>query len=278
MASGEAMSLKQHTQRKSPARWEGLLAGLAIAGILALFLAPPHGLLDKADRAAFAVCHRIPDRTFTVAGRPLPLCARCSGTYLGALAGLAVLAMRGRGRASKLPEPKYLAVFGVFLAAWALDGFNSFLTFFPGVPHLYEPHNLLRLVTGILEGLAIAALLLPAFNLSLWPELAPSPAIGCWQDIAWMLTGGALVAGAVASGLPFLLYPLATLSGLAIVMMLGTVNSIFVLLALRRNDPMTGWKEAVPPLLLGLALAMFELAAVGTARAALEAWLGPPWS
>jgi hypothetical protein len=60
--------------------------------------------------------------------------------------------------------------------------------------------------------------------------------------------------------------------------MLGTVNSIFVLLALRRNDPMTGWKEAVPPLLLGLALAMFELAAVGTARAALEAWLGPPWS
>jgi len=213
-----------------------------------------------------------------VGGRALPLCARCSGTYLGALAGLAVLAMRGRGRASKLPEPKYLAMFGVFLAAWALDGFNSLLTFFPGAPYLYEPHNPLRLVTGILEGLAIAALLLPAFNLSLWPELAPSPSIGCWQDIAWMVMGGALVAGAVASGLPFLLYPLAILSGLAVVMMLGTVNSIFVLLALRRNDPMTGWKQALPPLLLGLTLAMFELAAVGMARAALEAWLGPPWS
>jgi len=272
------MSLKGHTQRRPSARWEGLLAGLAIAGILALLLVPPHGLLDKADQAAFAVCHRIPERTFTMAGRALPLCARCSGTYLGALAGLAVLAMRGRGRASRLPEPKYLAVFGVFLAAWALDGLNSFLTFFPGVPHLYEPHNLLRLVTGILEGLAIAALLLPAFNLALWPELAPSPSIGCWQDIAWMLIGGALVAGVVASGLPFLLYPLAILSGLAVVLMLGTVNSIFVLLVLRRNNPMTGWKQAVPPLLLGLALAMFELTAVGMARAALEAWLGPPWS
>ena len=169
-------------------------------------------------------------------------------------------------------------MFGVFLVAWALDGLNSFLTFFPGVPHLYEPRNLLRLSTGILEGLAIAALLLPAFNLSLRPELAPNPSIGCWQDVAWMLVGGALVAGAAASGPPSLLYPLAILSGLAVVMLLGTVNSVFVLTALRWNDRTTGWRQAAPPLLLGLALALFELAVVGMGRAALEAWLGSPWS
>jgi hypothetical protein len=93
-----------------------------------------------------------------------------------------------------------------------------------------------------------------------------------------MLIGGALVAGAVASGLPHLLYPLAILSGLAVVMLLGAVNSIFVLLVLRRNGQMTGWRQAALPLLLGLALAVFELAVVGMARAALEAGSGPPWS
>ena len=64
---------------------------MALAILLLYLLAPPHGLLDKADHAAYAVCHRIPARSFAFAGRPLPLCARCSGTYLGAVAGLIVL-------------------------------------------------------------------------------------------------------------------------------------------------------------------------------------------
>jgi hypothetical protein len=56
-----------------------LWAALALIILAALILLPPHDLLDKADHAAFAVCHRIPERTFVIAGRPLPLCARCSG-------------------------------------------------------------------------------------------------------------------------------------------------------------------------------------------------------
>jgi uncharacterized membrane protein len=272
----DAMVPKQHIPGKLPARWDCLLAVLAITAILALLLTPPHGLLDKVDRAAFAVCHRIPDRTFSVAGRPLPLCARCSGTYLGALVGFVVLALRGRGRASLLPAPRYLTIVGLFLAAWAVDGLNSFLTFFPGAPHLYEPHNLLRLATGVLEGVAITTLLLPAFNRSLWAAPAPMPSVGCWQDVAWLLAGGALVAGAIASGLSFLLYPLALLSGLAVVALLGAVNSVFVLLALHRDGRITGWREAAAPLLAGLALAMMELAAVGLARTAFEAWIGAP--
>ena len=76
---------------------------MALAILLLYLLAPPHGLLDKADHAAYAVCHRISARSFAFAGRPLPLCARCSGTYLGAVAGLIVLAACGRRRAARLP-------------------------------------------------------------------------------------------------------------------------------------------------------------------------------
>lgn len=276
IASKAAMPTQQHIRDEILARRDHLIAALAVAAILALFLAPPHGLLDKADQAAFALCHRIPDRTFTLSGRTLPLCARCTGAYLGALVGIVVLALRGRGRAIMLPAPKHLVVFGIFLVAWAVDGINSFLTFFPGLPHLYEPHNLLRLTTGVLEGLAIAALMLPAFNRSLWAELSPVRSVGCRRDIAWMLVGGTLVTSMVASGLSLLLYPLALLSGIAVVMLLGAVNTIFVLLVLRRDGQMTSRRQATAPMLLGLALAMIELAVVGIARTALEAWLGPP--
>jgi uncharacterized membrane protein len=260
--------------RATDDRW---LIILAAAAILILLLAPPHGILDKADRAAFAVCHRIPGRSFTVAGRPLPLCARCSGTYLGALVGIAVLALRGRRRASKMPAPRYLVLLGFFVAAWAVDGLNSFLTLFPGVPHLYEPHNLLRLSTGVLQGLAIATLLLPAFNQSVWSDLPPLPSIPHWWDLAWLLAGGALVAGVVASGLPVLLYPLALLSWFAIVTILGAVNSVFVLVVLNRDGRITNWRDAAAPLLAGLALALIELAVIGLARLMLEAKLGPAW-
>ena len=85
-------------------RWDGILAFVALAVILGILLAPPHGLLDKADHAAFAVCHRISERSFTFAGRPLPLCARCSGTYLGALAGLIVLARAAGGAPHACPR------------------------------------------------------------------------------------------------------------------------------------------------------------------------------
>lgn len=256
------------------ARWDGLLVAFALALILAALVAPPHGLLDKADRAAFAVCHRMPEHSFAFAGRPLPLCARCSGTYLGALAGLIVLIARGRGHASGLPSGRYLAVLAVFLAAWAVDGANSFLAFLPGAPHLYEPSNVFRLITGTLEGLVLAAFLLPVLNLSLWAAPDPARALGSWADLGWLLVGAAAIIGLVSSEWTLLLYPLAIVSGVAIPLLLGLVNTMMALIVLRREGRATHWRQAIAPLLLGLALASVELTLIGLARAVLTARLG----
>lgn len=258
------------------ARWDGFLGIMALAILLLYLLAQPHGLLDKADQAAYAVCHRIPVRSFVLAGRPLPLCARCSGTYLGAAAGLLVLAALGRGRAGRFPAPAILAVLMVFLLLWAVDGFNSFLTLIPGLPYLYEPSNLLRLVTGTLEGLVIAAVLLPLANLTLWANPDPRRSIGAWHDLAWLLVGAAAVIALVSSEWPPLLYPLAILSELAILGLVGLVNAMFVLMLMRREGRATRTRDALLPLLLGVALAAVELTAIGLARAALTERLGLP--
>lgn len=249
------------------------LAALAVS--LALLLRPPAGLLDKADHAAYAVCHRIPERTFIFAGRPLPLCARCSGTYLAALAGIVALIVRRRGRATAFPRGRWLIVLGLFMLAWVVDGVNSFLGFFPGAPQLYPPNNLLRLVTGTLEGLVIAAFLLPVLNLALWAEIWPGRSVTGWGDLVALLSAAAIIVGLVSSRLPVLLYPFALLSGLAVVGLLGALNTVLALAFLRREGRARGWSDVLTPALLGLALALAELAAIGAARDALVARLGP---
>lgn len=255
-------------------RPEGWARLVATAIVLALLLAPPTSLLDKADRAAYAVCHRIPDRSFIFAGRPLPLCARCSGTYLAALAGIGALVVRGRGRVAELPRGRWLAVLGLFMLAWVVDGANSFLSFFPGAPQLYPPNNLLRLITGALEGLVIATFLLPVVNLAFWAEKDLRSPVAGWRDLAALLAAGGMVVGLVSSGAPLLLYPLALASGVAVVGLIAALNTVFVLTLSRREGHGRSWADVGAPALVGLALTLIELAAIGAVRSFLTVHLG----
>jgi hypothetical protein len=167
-------------------------------------------------------------------------------------------------------------VLGVFLLAWAVDGLNSFLTLIPGLPYLYEPRNLLRLVTGTLEGVALAAVLLPLANRALWANPDPQRSVGSWRDLAWLLVAAAAVIALVSSEWPPLLYPFAILSELAILGLVGLLNTLFVLMLMHREGRVTRARNALLPLLLGVALAAVELTAIGVGRAALTARLGLP--
>jgi hypothetical protein len=82
--------------------------------------------------------------------------------YLGALLGLLYQARLGqtRGHATL----KMYGAFALFLLGFTVDGVNSYMHFFPQAPVLYEPQNLLRLLTGTGIGLGIAAVLLPTFQ------------------------------------------------------------------------------------------------------------------
>lgn len=70
---------------------------------LLLFAAPfavgsPHAPVARAGTFVYLaggfVCHQRPERSFHLAGVPLPVCARCTGLYVSALGGaLAALAL-----------------------------------------------------------------------------------------------------------------------------------------------------------------------------------------
>lgn len=253
------------------------LALLAVPIIIGLILAAPGDWLDHADQVGYAVCHQLPDRTFWFAGRPLPLCARCSGQYLAALAALVAMGVSGRGRASRLPERPVLVILAAFVALWAVDGLNSYLTLFPGLPYLYTPSNLLRAGTGALQGIAVVAIFAPVFNSVLWREPKDQPSLGSMRDLAVWCSLAAGVVALMGSGQPWLLYPLAFLSVLGVLVLLTMVNSMIVTLALRSEGTVSTGKEAAVVLLPGLALALIEITMIDLARATVTAWLGLPF-
>ena len=47
--------------------------------------------------AGARVCHQRPERSFRIGTTPLPVCARCTGLYVGAVLGLALVRARHRG-------------------------------------------------------------------------------------------------------------------------------------------------------------------------------------
>ncbi len=252
-----------------------LAGGLGVA--LLLLLLAPGNLLDKADHVGYAVCHQIPIRSYFFGERQLPLCARCSGQYLGALFGLLALLILRRGRAGLLPPKPIFAVLLGFIAIWAIDGLNSYLTLFPGLPHLYEPANLLRVTTGGLQGVALIALALPFFNVTLWAHPTPYPTVARWRELALLLALVAAIATLVHSELPTLLYPLALASVGGTLMMLVIVNTMLLTVILRREAQAHSWRSALPLLAAGLGLATVEILAINLLRAWLTATLGLPF-
>jgi uncharacterized membrane protein len=263
---------------KAPRPWlDWLLLAGGLAVIVAIWFITPGGLLDKADHVGYGVCHQIAVRSPFFGGRQLPLCARCSGQFLGALAGLALLIALGRGKAAKLPPRPVIVVLLGFIAIWALDGFNSYLTLFPGAPHLYEPHNILRTTTGAMQGVALISLVLPFFNVTLWARPSPRPTIGSLREVLLLLGLVALIVAAVGSEWAPLLYPLALLSVAGTLMMLTLVMTMLLTLALRRDGRAEGWRDALPLLTAGVALALVVLLAINLLRAWLTTELGLPF-
>lgn len=266
-------SRPQSPGRKSPFPWPGLIVSLAVGALLVFLVLTPDGFLTKADMIGYAVCHRLEDHSISIAGQQLPLCARCSGTFIGALVGFAGQAVvLRRRRAAEFSSPLILVILVLFMLLWAGDGLNSYMALIGG-PHLYEPQNWLRLATGALNGLAMSALVYPVFNYTLWREPSPQRAIRSLRDLGVLvLLEGGLV-GLVLTRWSWLLYPLALLSALGVLALLTTVNSMLVLMITRRENVVDRWYEGAIPLLVGFTIALMQVAAIDAVRYVLTGTL-----
>jgi uncharacterized membrane protein len=261
-----------------PWKWGIFLAvGLLLLGWV---LNVPAGLLGKADAVGYAVCHRIDRRSFHIGTRSLPLCARCSGQYLGAALGLAYQFAIGRRRTG-WPGRLALALFASFLVAYGVDGVNSYLHLsplmnaLPDLPRLYEPNNTLRLFTGTGVGLGVAALLYPAFNSAVWKQSDPRPALGGLRALGGLLALAVGLDLLVLTGSAWVLYPLALVSAGTVLVLLTIVYAMIWVMLFRQENRFDHLGELALPLVAGFGGGLAQIALLDLGRYLLtKTWNG----
>jgi hypothetical protein len=183
----------------------------------------------------------------------------------------------GHRRASNLPPTRVIVLLVGFIASMGVDGLNSYLSFFPNAPQLYEPSNLLRLTTGTLNGLALSIIVLPVFSFTLWREASPRRSIRNFRELGVAVALGAVMVLVVQAELDFLLYPLAIVSTLGVLVMLTAINTMIILIVTRRESMAETWLDALLPLSLGLLATLAEIAGMDLLRLVLTQQLGLPF-
>jgi uncharacterized membrane protein len=274
-------SEKTFTLTGNLTRWFVPMAALLVWAAF-LFITPP-GLLGKADGIGYAVCHRIDERSFHLHGRQLPLCARCTGEFNAAAITLIFLGFVSRKRSS-MPSKGILAVLVIFFVAFAVDGANSYLyllkltyeDFLPQLPNLYIPNNTLRLLTGSGMGVAMASVLFPLVNQTLWREADERPALS-WKEFGGLLGIILLIDLGILSEQPIILYPIALLSVLGVLALLSVVFSIVWVIIMRQENAFETPKQLWMPVTAGLTLAFLMISAIDLLRLQLTGtWGGFP--
>ena len=253
----------------------------AILVFIGWLLFTPPGLLGKANAIGYAVCHRIFERSFHIGNYQLPLCARCSGMYLGAVTGLIFQSIIGWKR-SKAPHWGIIAILAVFVAAFGIDGANSYLFLLkqirpgtlPQIHNIYIPNNTLRLLTGSGMGLGIAAMLFPAFNQSMWSDYDDRhAALPGWKVFGLLLGIQIGLDLLVLSGSPTILYPLAIIGVFGVWLLLTMIYAIVWIMITGQDNKFIKLRQAWLPLLAGLTMTIFQTALID----ALRFWLTRTW-
>lgn len=250
-----------------------LIVGLAIFG--------PGDLQYKMDVLGFGVCHQLLSHSFIIGGHALPVCARCTGIYLGAVVGMGLLFWL-RPRTQGLPSSAMMGVLVFMFLTMAADGLNSTFQSLPGGQGLWETTNTLRIITGTLAGTAIAFFLYPMFNSAFWrrdllsdePSLdRPFELFGYGAALA-VLVGLTLSSdGDAGAGVVYWIIALTSMTGLLLLLTLA--NTMIITLILRREGQIGSWQAALTPLLLALLLTIIELLLLSAARGELSLLIGP---
>lgn len=108
--------------------------------------------------AAFAysvggvVCHQLPDRSFVLAGRQLPVCARCTGLYLGVACGLIGWFLIRRFLARRQVNPR------VALYAFAIAVVPTAVSWAMGILGAWDGSNVTRAVLAVPLGVTAGAI------------------------------------------------------------------------------------------------------------------------
>jgi uncharacterized membrane protein len=263
-------------QRWGDYNWWPVFALIVLAIVAALL---PKPVIESLDVVGYAVCHRIPERSFFVSGIQLPLCARDTGMFSGALLGIVSFAVVQRKRVAQFPRKPFLFVLAAFFLIWGFDGFNSYMLLLRNQVLIYMPQNWLRLVTGAFMGITLSSFVVPLFNSAVWkPDLTSNEAsVATWRTVARLVSIAVGIIAVVLWQPDFLYGPIALLSTLGVLTLLVVVNMLLVILLMKRESRYERWGQLVLPLIAGISFTFTEILLIDLVRAALTQQFSLPY-
>jgi uncharacterized membrane protein len=242
----------------------GLIILIAVIITANWILHTPHGFYEKAFAVGSSVCHQIPSHSFSNSVTKFPLCARCSGLYLGSFIGLAYFFTQGKRKA--VPKKGFLLLLLFLFLAWAGDGVNSFISAFMNRNIIYETNNITRLVTGFGMGFVMATALITLFNLTVWKDGIDKPVLtDIWQVAGYTLLS-AITGWVLLSSWAIFFYAFAYISIVTVMIIITLLYTIFWIIILRKENSFTAWKSIGLFLIAGFATAILQVTLLNMLR------------
>jgi uncharacterized membrane protein len=242
------------------------------AAIIGLFIAAtPPGLWEKARIIGYALCHQLPDRSFFIHEHQSPLCARCTGMYLGFSIGLIFMILRRRTTAARMPPTTIVAVLIGFITIMGIDGINSTISIIPGAPQLYHTTNVHRIVTGTLFGIAMCLLFFPVFSTAIWRQPSGDRSLKNWRELIGLMLVAFALDAIVLTQADWLFYPITILSIAGPLLLLSFMGAIIVLTLRNLVNNIDRWKQMALPMFAGVALGLVLITIMDVFRASVTA-------
>lgn len=240
----------------------------ALLAIIVLFLvASPWPLFSKLHAIGRACCAQIPSHTLVIGGQPMPIDARNTGIYLGVLLVIALLWLTGREKAALFTSPSVRNLLLGLVAAMILDGFDS-LQHSEHLHGLYADSNALRVITGVLSGMALTILVMPIFNRTVWRRPEAVAIADDFTDLAGYVGGAMVLILVLLQAPPVLYWPLSVASILGLLITLTMVNTAILLVGFRRERSLDTRRDLIVPILAGLASTCVEITLIDLWRLA----------
>jgi len=227
-------------------------------GIVSLWVSlTPIGFTEKLFALGYAFCHQNIEHTLTLGGKALPLCARCTGMYLGTL--IAFLFLSTKGRAGGFPARGKMILLGLIAGFFVLDSVNSFAVSLFNLQGIYEPNNVLRLFSGLGMGLVIACSLVTLWQNTFWAESRDEASLKTWPQLIFLLVLELSAGMIILFGGSWLYNPVAIFSTFTIPVLLTIVYTLIWMMVLKKENTFRLWREGVNFIGVGLISAFIQV-------------------
>jgi uncharacterized membrane protein len=258
--------VEQRLRREIPWRW--IFVGIGGLLLLALIFSPGAPLQWKMYAVVHGVCAQ--QHNIFLGGLQFPLCARNSGIYMSFLLTLGYIYLIGRNRAARLPPWSITITLLLFVVVMGVDGFNSMFVDL-GQPHLYEPDNFLRTLTGMGMGIGIGVMLHIILNMTLRKNVDDqTPVLKNWWELLGIMAINLLALAAIYTNLGFMFWPLAFIAFFGITGVLYLVALLLTSLFMGYEGKITQINQLALPATIAIVPTLIILGAMSYLRFWLE--------